>query len=143
MIEEYVEYRDGGLYWKRLRGNRTNLLGRRVGCAHNNGYRQFRFDGTLALEHRAIWELHNGPIPDGLDIDHINRDRSDNRIENLRLATRSQNCHNTEGKGYSWNKKRKKFVAYISNMGRTIYLGGFDNEEDARGAYLEAKGALM
>jgi len=143
MIEEYVEYRDGGLYWKRLRGNRTNLLGRRVGCAHNNGYRQFRFDGTLALEHRAIWELHNGPIPDGLDIDHINRDRSDNRIENLRLATRSQNCHNTEGKGYSWNKRRKKFVAYISNMGRTIYLGGFDNEEDARGAYLEAKGALI
>ena len=143
MIEEYVEYRDGGLYWKRLRGNRTNLLGRRVGCAHNNGYRQFRFDGTLALEHRAIWELHNGPIPDGLVIDHINRDKTDNRIENLRVATRSQNNHNTEAKGYSWSRSQKKFVAYISDMGRSINLGSFDNEEDARGAYLEAKGALI
>lgn len=103
----------------------------------------FNFMGKKNLEHRAIWELFNGLIPDGMDIDHINRDRTDNRIENLRLATRSQNCHNTKAKGYSWNKSREKFVAYISTMGKTIYLGAFDNEEDARGAYLEAKGAYI
>ena len=142
MIEEYVEYRDGGLYWKKLTSNSTKL-GRRVGSVFNNGYRVFRFKGKGVLEHRAIWELLNGPIPKGMEIDHINRDRTDNRIENLRLVTPSQNRHNTEAKGYSWNKARKKFVARIGDMGRYIYLGSFDNEEDARGAYLEAKGALM
>ena len=140
MISDYVEYKDGGLYWKKTTSNRAKVGGR-VGCVGNHSYRVFRFKGELLLEHRVIWELLNGPIPEGLDIDHVDRDRSNNLIENLRVATRSQNLHNNSGKGYSWNKAREKFVAYINHMGKTINLGGFDNEEGARSAYLKAKGA--
>ena len=81
--------------------------------------------------HRYAWELKHGPIPAGMDIDHINRNRLDNRDENLRLATRSQNLarrkdyanqHGFRGvarrrygkyRGYVWKDRKQHWTATV------------------------------
>ena len=81
--------------------------------------------------HRIIWEMHNGPIPDGMEVDHINHVRTDNRIENLRLVSRLENCknrklnsNNTSGfNGVSWSKRDGKWLAYIYINKKRIRLG--------------------
>lgn len=60
--------------------------------------------------HRIIWELHHGPIPKGFEIDHKNMDRSDNRICNLRLASRSENSCNRRGCKTKRNKDLPKGI---------------------------------
>lgn len=65
-----------------------------TGYAVNRTVREDGEKATIRM-HRLVWELVNGPIPEGMDVDHINNDRLDNRIENLRLATRSQNLANS------------------------------------------------
>lgn len=96
----------------------------------------------IILMHRLI-----NNTPEGFDTDHVNGDRLDNRKENLRTATRSQNCKNkgkskvdstSMFKGVMWDKKSKKWRAYIYDTGRNIYLGLFELEKDAANAYNEA-----
>ena len=95
-------------------------------------------------KHRLVWFAYNPEwnIFDGNQdncIDHINRDKTDNRIENLRNLTNQQNCFNTNAKGYWWCKRNSKYIAQIMVGGVSELLGSFDNEEDARNAYLKAK----
>jgi len=85
-MNDYVEYKDGKLYWK-VKLSPRNWIGKQVGTKMNTGYLMFRLKGKAYLVHRVIWELHYGKIPDGLVIDHINHIKDDNRIENLRLLT--------------------------------------------------------
>ena len=90
------------------------------------------------LIHRLI-ALQFIEKPDNLDfVDHIDRDRSNNNLDNLRWVTRSQNCRNIECKGYSWCKKSKKWRARYSLNYKRIHIGYYDTEEDARNAYLNA-----
>ena len=79
-----------------------------------------------------------GEDPENLFIDHINRDRSDNRICNLRLATNQQNQGNRKCKGFSWDKKSKKWAARIKVNGKSKYLGAFECPLLARLAYEKA-----
>jgi hypothetical protein len=72
-------------------------------------------------------------------IDHINGVRDDNRICNLRSVTKQENAFNNKSKGYSWNKESNKYRAKISLNKKTIHLGYFDSEEEARQAYIKAK----
>ena len=75
-----------------------------------------------------------------IQVDHINGIRHDNRLENLRLVTNQQNNFNrTKALGYTWNKRSNKWSAYIKLNGKQIPLGYYNNEEDARNAYLTAK----
>jgi len=76
--------------------------------------------GKQYLLHRLIWIWHYGDIPDKLEVDHYNRDKTDNRIENLRLVTRSVNQHNT-GKGVRFRPKNtlNPFEAHIKLDGKT------------------------
>ena len=78
----------------------------------STGYKYVRVDGKLQREHRYIWEKHFGAIPDGVQIDHINGDRADNRIENLRLATPAQNAQNRLGA----NKTNKLGVKGVQQL---------------------------
>lgn len=64
------------------------------GFSSGSGYYQVRNYGKLFLVHRVIWELENGPIPDGMFVDHMDQDKLNNRLENLRLVTRAGNNQN-------------------------------------------------
>lgn len=89
--------------------------------------------------HRLAWYLHYGKLP--LDqIDHIDGDKSNNRISNLREVNNQQNQWNqVNAKGYHWDKATKKFKAYLKVNKKRIFIGRFKTEEEAHNAYLEAK----
>lgn len=130
--------------------NRVQRGGHKVGLeipATPSGgrYRRAQCDGVRILCHRIAWAWYYGYWPDRF-IDHINGDGFDNRICNLRLATRAQNgrnrgrnSNNTSGyKGVSWDSKDKKWRAKIQVNGKQCYLGNFSSAEEARDAYAEA-----
>src|SRR5678815_1371348 len=79
----------GNLRWK-VRPTTNVAVGDIAGCADHRGYRLVRLDRKLHLVHRVAWALHYGAWP-AVEIDHINLDKGDNRIANLRLALRAQN----------------------------------------------------
>ncbi len=107
-----------------------------------------KVDGKQVLcnLHRLVFNT-----PEGLDTDHINGDRLDNRKSNLRAVTRQQNMHNRVGPnknntsgclGVSWDKVNNKWRAIV-NLGRTKYLNKrFTKFEDAKAAVFEAKRSL-
>lgn len=95
------------------------------------------FKGNLAAHHFG-WYMTYGNV-DFERLDHQNKNRTDNRICNLRILTHQENLFNTDAKGYCWNKKRNKWRAQIMLNRKTIYLGSFNTEEEARNAYLQAK----
>lgn len=73
-------------------------------------------------------------------IDHIDGDRTNNKIDNLREVTKQENSFNTKAKGYTFNKKYNKYQAQIAVNYKRIYIGLFNTEEEeARQAYLDAK----
>ena len=108
-----------------------------------NGYVTIYIDGKNYRAHQLAWLYIHGVIPD-TDIDHINQDKADNRISNLRLATRSQNninsgihAHNTTGFRGVY-ASHEKFAAQIKRNGKPLYLGRFDTTEEAHQCYLAA-----
>jgi len=109
---------------------------------NTTGYCQVRFNGRMVLYHVIVWVLSTGEtIPEGLQIDHINGNRIDNRIENLRLVTQRENTQN--GKvhrngqlfGCSFNKRTGKYIAKIKISDKQIHLGYYDTEQQAHEAY--------
>jgi AP2 domain./HNH endonuclease. len=115
--------------------------GARVGYKTKIGYLSCTLDRMTSHVHRVIYIMHNGDIPEGLVIDHINGKRDDNRIENLRIVTPQENQFNRlNAKGYHWNKHNQKYLSSINGVdGVRMYLGSFDDKEDARKAYADAK----
>lgn len=114
-------------------------------------YKKVWIDGKNQYLHRVLWEEANGPIPEGMQIDHINGDRYDNRLENLRVVTRQENmrnarrsCSNTSGvTGVSWNKRDQKWQAKIyDDNGKQVHLGFHANLDDAVAARKEAEERL-
>lgn len=109
------------------------------------GYLAGKVMGVKLNAHRVIWALVHGEWPVH-EIDHINCDKTDNRISNLRLATASENArnrptysNNSSGfKGVSWNRQAMKWTAGIRLDGKRKHLGYFDGVEDAALAYAEA-----
>ena len=92
--------------------------------------------------HRLLYSAFVGDIPDKMFIDHIDRNKTNNKLDNLRLVTAQQNQFNRDPRGYSWDKEMKKWRAYIKLNGKTIHLGLFNTELEAKAAYLEAKDKL-
>jgi hypothetical protein len=137
---DVFNYKDGDLFWKVSRGRAR--AGAAAGCVQSNGRKYVRINGQLKLSHRVIWEMHKGWCPEFLD--HINGDPLDNRIENLRPATKQQNAQNkkvtrrskTGVKGVS--PSRTKFVATLYVGGKNVYLGTFDRLDAAGAAYFSA-----
>ncbi len=95
-IRQLFDYRDGALYW-RVKRRGTKGIGSRAGHVDpKTGRTHLRISYQPMLLHRAIWMWHNGEIPEDMVIDHINRDHTDHRIENLRCCTRAENLLNRE-----------------------------------------------
>ena len=133
LVRELYDYRDDGkLIHKKARGGNVSV-GREAGGVGNRGYRQMRVLGKLLLSHRIIFLYHHGYLPKVLD--HINGVKTDNRIENLRECTQSQNIANSKGRSASGYKGvqgyRKKWKARLMVNGKDLCLGTYDNIETA------------
>tara|TARA_R110002012_G_scaffold93196_2_gene226089 strand:+ start:912 stop:1379 length:468 start_codon:yes stop_codon:yes gene_type:complete len=134
--DEVWTYRNNGRgeWWQNIKG-RVNAKTR---------YRDYKIAGKYVAGHRLIYKLHNPEwdIEDNSKtnvIDHIDNNRINNNIENLRVVTMSQNQWNRKAKGYYWNKKGKFWQAQIGLNGKRRGLGTFKTEEEARQCYLDAK----
>jgi hypothetical protein len=145
-LNELFEYKDGMLYWKKP-GKKRNVGERAGNSKGEKNHREVRVFGFgRHLEHRIIWIMHNGKIPNGFEIDHRDEIKDNNLISNLRLATRSQNKYNTGKqkfntsglKGICFHKRAKKWKASISYKTKNIHLGYFNTPEEAHEAYKEA-----
>ena len=139
-LREIFDYKDGNLVWKI---NRTNGIkaGDIAGSKQKSGYIRVSIKDRPHSVHRLIFLWHHGYLPKS--VDHKDRNRSNNKIENLRAATatqnqgnRSLNKTNTSGfRGVGWHKKYNKWCARISINGKLKNIGQFDSIEDARAAY--------
>ena len=145
--ELFVYDRETGIIkWrKRAQGRRSgNLV---AGCARpNDGYTQINIKGKGYLVHRIAMLLTYGFYGDGLEVDHINHIRDDNRLSNLRFVTKSDNGRNLSRYGNSttgvtgvyYHKANRKYVAHIMVDGKSIYLGSFTTLEEAAKARKDA-----
>ena len=131
--------RTGIFTWLVSRGKAR--AGSQAGVLNTDGYRVIRIDGTLYYAHRLAIFCCTGKWPE-FDTDHRNGRRDDNRLRNIRVATRSQNNENRAGiKGYT-KTPSGKYQAQIQSGGKHIKLGTFDCPDTAHAAYLSAKNEL-
>lgn len=142
------------MFYNEHSGILTNLVdrasnskkGSEVGCLSSDGYVYATVDGKQYLLHRLIWFYVYGYFPEN-EIDHINRKKSDNRIKNLREASRQCNTrnsgmlstNNSGVKGVSWDKVNNKWMSCISIGNKTINLGRFVEKSGAAKARWEAE----
>lgn len=147
-VKELLEYREGDLFWRVKRPRRR--AGDRAGSVSPLGYRQVTLDGRTHPIHRVVWVYHRGPIPEGMTVDHINKNKSDNRIENLRLLSFGDNVRAATATPRSDNttgfpgvvKCGAKYRARIRHEGVTHHLGYFGTAEEAHKALVEARATL-
>ena len=138
-IRRAFSYRNGWLYWRVFPHKNSRVVpGDRAGCAGGHGYWIVILKGKKYRAHRAIYLWHHGWMP--AQIDHINGNSLDNRIENLRPATPRQNqCNmklsraNTSGvKGVSWAQNRQKWLAQCRVNGKPKFIGYYNTLQTAK-----------
>lgn len=135
-----------GIFTWKIDRNQLAKAGDRAGYKRHDGYLMVNICGKVHLGHRLVWLHVHGVWPADM-IDHINGVPGDNRIANLRPATRSQNMMNmaplarsTSGhKGVSWAKRASKWEAHITVARRKISLGHHQKIDDAIAARAEAE----
>lgn len=122
-MDRYLPIPFNKTYFACSNGKIYNKRGKEIGSTKKSGYTIVyikhrdtnKFIGIYA--HRLIWEVFNGEIPEGMEIDHINTNRSDNRLENLRIVNHRENCNNSKSiEKYRISNKGKGFCSadYIS-----------------------------
>ena len=145
-IKDHLHYDPdtGNLMWVKGASGRISL-NTPLRSLNSSGYIVVKFQQVLYQAHRVAWFIHTGTQPSD-ELDHINGIKHDNRIVNLREATRNENRHNipkrsnnTSGyKGVNWNKPVGKWQARIMVNKVNRNLGHFDNVEEAYAAYCKA-----
>lgn len=142
----------GKLFWKHYAPYRSHWNAKHAGkealTSGVTGYRSGSIDGRKYLAHRVIYKMMTGQEPP--QIDHINGDRQDNRVANLRAANDALNgknkamlCTNTSGHvGVYWSREHGKWRAQIKEHGKVQYLGIFVTKEEAVAARVAAQEAM-
>ena len=132
-----------GLEWKVAPEYKPQLAGKAAGCRHHSGYWDVMIQGVSYRAHRVVWYLCNGQDPGSQEVDHIDRDLSNNSPNNLRLADRSLQVRNTRKRkscSSSYKGVTRRRDRWIANIGiwvdgrltsRPVYLGIFNTEEEA------------
>lgn len=131
----------GHFFWRVARNSHGGKVvpGQRAGTS-KDGYVQIIVNQVIWRAHRLAWAHSTGELPShGFEIDHINGDRADNRLSNLRVVSRTQNNlnlgiskRNVSGcKGVSWIAKTQKWMARLKADGKIIHLGVFQDKSDA------------
>lgn len=139
---------DGLLYWSNEYLSKPKMFNiskdKHAGHLYKDKSRKtsyiiIRYQDKIYSAHRIIWEMFNGPIPEGMQIDHEDGNGLNNSLSNLRLVSLNENLknkskysNNSSGcTGVSWHKAQAKWVAYISDSGKSITLGYFKELDDA------------
>jgi hypothetical protein len=143
-VRELLRYESetGQFYWRVDRTNATRA-GMSAGSINGTGYVYIKVLGKRRTAHRLAWFLVHGDWPCGV-IDHINGDKLDNRLANLRVVTKRQNGQNMQrhrtGRlvGASYHKPSKRWQSRIKVQGTERSLGYYDTEQEAHQAYLRA-----
>jgi hypothetical protein len=116
------KYNNGNLYWK--------ATGKKAGTLRKEGYIAIQFNKTKYYAHRLIWSLLKGEIPSDKQIDHVNRNKSDNTIENLRLVNYRENALNKPSMPsntgiYGVSKDRNYYKVSFTVNNKSIHVGNF------------------
>lgn len=144
LLNELFEYKDGELYRKIVRSNR-NTINDKAGYINPNGYKVININGCIFKNHRLIFLMINGYLPNTLD--HIDGNKLNNKIENLREATKVENGQNSKlskrntsgAKGISWNKRISSWNVRLTINGITKSFGYYKNLELAELVSIEAR----
>ena len=136
-------YKDGNLYWKKPRSGIQ--VKDKAGSLDTKGYLRIRFNGKKYLNHRLIFLMHYGYLPEMLD--HIDQNKLNNCIENLRQSTREENSYNkplsknnkSGQKNVHWHTKSKRWVVSIGFNKKVKYIGLFKDLELASLVAQEAR----
>lgn len=144
-VRHLFSYKDGFLYWNMDRGIKTKK-GSLAGYFNKSiGRRNIMIDKKMYRYHRIIYLHHHGWM--SKYVDHIDGDKLNNKIENLRSCTSSQNNYNriiqknnkSGAKGVHWSTHHNKWYARISVNKKPVYLGTYDNLDDAASAVHEGR----
>ena len=147
-IRDYFDYADGVLYWKVQKGYAIKI-GQPAGTFdEKTGYYRIHVNSRFQKVHRLVFLYHHGYLPKF--VDHIDGNKKNNRIENLREATKSQNAmnqkistRNTSGiKGVMWHKRDKKWFVQLRVNSKCHSFGYYDSKELAELVAIEATNKL-
>jgi hypothetical protein len=133
----YYDSDSGVLLWRKGNGGNVKPW-QQVHAKNGHGYYTVKVHGKSYLAHRLIWLYVHGVMPTG-DIDHKNRIRNDNRLCNLRTASRTDNCqnislprHNKSGHiGVSWMKSHNAWTVYVKVDKKNKWLGYYKDLDEA------------
>jgi hypothetical protein len=146
-VRELFLYKDGSLFWQVCRGHVSE--GSMAGTPNKDGYLHVGVDGKHYKAHRLIFLYHFGYLPEH-EVDHIDRDRSNNKIENLREVSRTCNMRNSTQrsrtssgvKGLAWHKPTQKWLARIMVHSTRKHLGTYSDFTEAVAHRLAAEQCL-
>lgn len=149
-VRSILDYdRETGIFvWRAREGEdlwNKQFAGKRAGTINNRGYRRLKIKDKPITEHRLAWFYVYGIWPSD-QIDHINREKSDNRIRNLRVVTNSENMLNLpprklgpETLGVYYHRRDNAYIASLQVCGKPVKLGRFKTFEEARAARVAAE----